>query len=248
MRLLLTILLLFCSLPASAQVLGEQYEYEVQWGYADVARVKLQRGCPRKGYVPAKLSAKTLGVANQIHAFEIVLDSFMSANGQTFEGRTFIEEEGVPRRYKTRFNSKGTAFTQKQYKKQHSSQRLSLKPGTHDLLSWFFALRSLELKPKTTKAFYVWDGWKLTKLWGTVGKRERVWTPSGTFEAHPVELRRVRLHHATDKAFTPSADPEKIGTIWLLGDSRRTPVAMDFKAPVGLAKLRLVRQKDRTCP
>lgn len=247
MRLLLPLLVLLYGASASAQGAAERFDYEVHWGYSDVARVTLQRGCERDGYVPTSLSAKSLGVADQIHAMQIKLDSFVSPAGRSLEGRTFIEEEGVPRKYRTRFADGGGAFAQKTYRKKESTLRLSLRPGTHDLLSWFFALRSKSLTEGAAHAFYVWDGWKLTRVTARVGELERVWTPHGTYDARRVVLTRVRLHHATSQAYTPKSDVEDVGTVWLANDTQHTPVAMDFSARVGVAKLRLARTTSKSC-
>ena len=247
MRAFLAVLIFLSAATAHAQDVGERYDYNVQWGYADVAKVTLKRGCPRDGYVPASLLAKSMGVAEQLHSFEIRLDSFTSG-GHPLEGRTFIEEEGVPRLYRTRFADSGAAFTQKTYKNKDSSLRLELRPPTHDLLSWFFALRQLELSKGAKHSFYVWDGWKLTRVTALVGKTERVWTPRGTYMARVVSVRRTRLHHKRDLAYQPKAAEERLATLWFSEDENRTPVAIDFRAPVGLAKLRLSRQSSTTCP
>lgn len=247
MRLFLSMLLMLWSCDAIAQTQAEKYEYEVHWGYSDVARVTLQRGCPRDGYRPAKLSAKSLGVIEQLHAFEIKLDSFVDLDGRTLEGRTFIEEEGVPRRYRSRFAATGVVKIAKHYKNKDSTLALELRPGTFDLLSWSFELRAAKLSRGNVYQYYVWDGWKLTRVSAVVGKLETVWTPQGMFEARRIDLTRVRLHHSGAKKYEPRANLENIGTMWLATDDVRTPVAMDFGAPVGLAKLRLLRAKTVIC-
>lgn len=247
MRALVPILMLLWAAPVAAQTSAERYDYEVSWGYSDVARVTMQRGCPRDGYVPAKMTAKSLGVISQLHEFEIRLDSFTDSTGRALEGRTFIEEEGVPRHYRSRFAQDGATFTRKTFREKDSTQRLKLRAGADDLLSWFFALRGRDITAGQAYAFHVWDGWKLTRITARVGTIGRVWTPSGTFRAHPISLARVRLHHHGSNAYTPRSDTETLGTIWLSADEARTPVAMDFRAPVGLAKLRLTRQKVSAC-
>lgn len=248
MRSVLPTLLLLWSAAATAQERAEKFEYDVQWGYADVAQVDLQRGCPRDGYRPARLLARSLGVAEQIHSFEIRLDSFADLVGRTLEGRTFIEEQGVPRRYQTRFAADGSLRTQKHYKSKDSTVRLKLRPGTYDLLSWFFALRAAPLQEGAAYSYFVWDGWKLTRVVAVVGGTERMWTPAGTFDARRVALSRERLFHSGTKAYQTRSDVEPIGAIWFGPGPARTPVAMDFRAPVGMAKLRLARQKTTPCP
>ena len=232
------------SLPLHAQDKAERFDYDVEWGYADVARVSIQRGCTKDGYRPSFLTAKSLGLAEQVHAFDIRLDSFATPDGRTLEGRTFIEEEGLSRRYRTRFASTGAAVTQKEVRDKTSQLKLKLRPGTYDLLSWFNSLRTLPISEGTAHRFYVWDGWKLSELTAAIGKLERVWTPAGTYDAYRIVVTRVRLHHAA-KQYQPKSEREDLGTLWLTAAAM--PVAMDFKAPVGLAKVRLSRSVQRPC-
>jgi hypothetical protein len=248
MRAAVFIMLLFCCSSATAEEHAERYDYEVSWGYSDVARVTLQRGCERDGYRPAKLSAKSLGVAEQLHSFTITLDSFLDPAGRTLEGRTYIREEGVARRYRTRFAEDGKAQTHKKFKKKQSVLKLSLRPGTFDLLSWAFSLREENLSFGSTYSYFVWDGWKLTRVRASVAKKERIWTPKGTYDAHRITLHRERLFHTGSNAYQVKKPGKKIGTMWLRDDTSRAPVAMDFSAPVGLAKLRLSREKTSACP
>ena len=225
----------------------ERFDYDVEWGYTDVATVSVRRGCPRNGYVPSRLRATSRGVISQIHAFEVVLDSFSNLSGRTLEGRTFVKEEGVPRKYRTRFSDDGRAVAHKVLSAGESTTMLRLRPPTYDLLSWFFALREADLDGGRVHELDIWDGWKLTRLRGVVGAVERVWTPTGTFEAHKVVLSRVRLRHGGPKAYEAVAAREKIGAVWFSADAARTPVALELKAPVGMTKLRLKSTLRRPC-
>lgn len=233
---------------AVAQERAEKFEYQVTWANSEVATLKLQRGCQRKGYVPAAMTAGSLGVAEQIHSFQIRLDSFTNGSGHPLEGRTFIVEEGLKRQFKTRFEEDGSAKVTKKFRKKTSVRRVRFERPTHDLLSWAFELRDEKLQPGNTFNYYVWDGWKLVRLRATVKKAERIWTPEGTRDAWRVKLERTRLHHGGEKAYQPKADTERIGVIWYSRDEERIPVAMDFDAPVGVAKIRLRREKSSRCP
>jgi hypothetical protein len=243
------ILVLLTLVPTAvvAQERAEKFEYQVTWANSDVATLKMQRGCKRNGYVPASLTASALGVAEQIHSFQIRLDSFSNGSGYPLEGRTHVVEEGIERRFKTRFREDGLAKVTKKFRKKESVLKVRFRRPTHDLLSWAFALREEKLERGESFTYHVWDGWKLVRLQASVKKRERVWTPDGTHAALRIELTRTRLHHRGKKAYREKEEPEKIGTIWITPDASRVPVAMDFDAPVGVAKIRLTRTKKARC-
>lgn len=247
MRRLATVaaaLTLLVSSSAAAQTSAQRFDYEVSWGYSDVARVTIQYGCERDGYRPASLTAKSLGVIDQVHAFDVRLDSFTNAH-RTLEGRTRITENGVARRYTTRFAADGRLAVQKVIKNGTSAQSLSLRPNTFDLLSWFTALREQSLTSSSVHRFHVWDGWKLTEIRAVAGKMERIWTPSGTYSARRVTVSRIRLSHG-DRKFQPRGKRDDVGVLWLT-PSGNIPVAFDFKAPVGTAKVRLTRSTTQPC-
>lgn len=244
---ILTITALFAMLGTSvAAQTAEKFTYTVTWGYSDVATMKLQTGCPTKGYVPTALTAKSTGFAEQLHEFEVRLDSFANTDGETLEGRTFVNEEGVSRYFRTRFATDGPSKVVKKYKTKQSTLALTFRGSTHDLLSWSYALRNESLKTGASFSYYVWDGWKLATVRADVKKTERLWTPSGTYPAYRIELTRTRLHHAGDKAYQPKKAPNLLGTIWL-AKKGHLPVGMDFDAPVGVAKIRLSQVHRSPC-
>mgnify|MGYP006188549727 CR=1 FL=1 len=245
--ILCALLLLAWSSVATAQPRSEKLEFDVTWGYSDVAKMTLVRGCPRNGYTPAALTARSRGAAEQLHAFEVRLDSFV-ASQLPLEGRTYIFEDGRPRSFRTRFGQKtGDTKVTKKFRKQETTLKLELEHPTHDLLSWIFVLRNRKLSNGASYDYYVWDGWKLARITATVGKPERVWTPAGTHDAYRIQIARRRLHHAGAKKYAPLRDTEHLATLWLSTSSAHIPVALDFDAPVGTAKVRLTRSSIATC-
>lgn len=249
MRTLLFLVTWLASTTAWAQARVEKLQYDITWGYNDVASMSLQLGCPRSSYVPAALTARSLGAAEQIHPFRVRFDSFLGSSGAPFEGRTYIFEDGTARSFQTRFLQRdGKARVQKKLGESTSTLRLSLaRSPTHDMLSWLEALRKSELRAGRQHSFYIWDGWKLFELRATVEKAERVWTPLGTYEAWRIAIARTRLHHSSDEAYQPKQAPRVLGSLWLSTSAGHLPVAMDFVAPVGKAKIRLTRASVAAC-
>ena len=245
----LAFLLLTCSAAAAFadDARAEKFAYEVRWGEAKVADLQLQVGCPRASYQPAMLAAKSLGVADQIHAFRVRFDSFVDRSGHSLEGRTYIREEGVPRSFKSRFQTDDTVDVTSHFEKTTREETFRLPDRGHDLLSWMLALRHHELAPGKTYSYYVWDGWKLSRIEATVGKVGRVWTPLKVFRAFPISLVRTRLRFRGPRLFTPKADPDELGTLWLGTGERHVPVAMTYDAPIGTARVVLSRATTKSC-
>lgn len=233
---------------ATAQDAAEKLQYDISWGYADVANLTLQRACARKGYRPASMKAKSVGIANQIHEFDIRLDSFTKPDSlHPLEGRTMIFEDEERRSFQSRFEENLLVRVQKVFKDKTQKFQLTLPAVAHDLLSWVFALRVELPKPEASKSYYVWDGWKLVRLEATTQPLEHVWTPLGVYDAWPVALHRTRLHHSGLQVGTPKGSRERIGTLWIANDTARTPVAMDFTGRVGVAKVRLKTARRVQC-
>jgi hypothetical protein len=245
-----------CALVCAAQLIfvgtahaqsKERFRYEVTWGDAQVASMRLDVGCPRGSHVPAALIAKSTGVANQIHSFDIRLDSFFVPGGRSLEGRTFITEEGEPRRFKSRFKTAKSVRVEKTFRGETSKKAFELPGAAQDLLSWMLNLRSAELTPASAHRYWVWDGWKLSRIDAVVGESEAVATGQGARRAFAVELFRTVFHHGGPEKFKPRGDREKLGKLWLGTDAERTPLAMTFDAPVGVARVSLQSATRRAC-
>ncbi len=226
---------------------SERFGYEVSWGDAQVASMRLDVGCKRDSHVPAALVAQSTGMANQIHSFDIRLDSFFVPNGRSLEGRTRITEEGEPRSFKSRFKKPSTVRVTKTFRGKTTKQAFALPGTTQDLLSWMLHLRTRELAAGSKFVYWVWDGWKLFKLEAIVGKPEAVATGQGAKRAYAIELFRTVHHHGGPKKFKPKGDRDELGTLWVGVDAERTPWAMTFDAPVGTARVALQTVRRATC-
>ncbi len=242
-------MLLLWSPALVAQDRAEKLNYEITWGLNDVATMTIDNACPRARYTASALTARSQGAAEQIHSFRIRFDSFAPRLGEfPFEGRTTITEEGKPRSFKTRFDQKKGKFeVTKEIENRTSGLKVKLGKPTHDMLSWLAELRSRKLEAGQRHDFWVWDGWKLSRVSATVGKIERIWTPLGTYRAHRLDITRTRLHHSGPTTYQKKRETREIGQMWLAVDPGHLPVAMDFDAPVGTAKIRLTRAVYGAC-
>jgi hypothetical protein len=97
-------------------------------------------------------------------------------------------------------------------------------PGTHDVLSALYFLRTLDLEPGHDHEIVTHSSQKNYDLRVIVHGREEVEVPAGVFDCYQVEplLQGEGLFKQEGKM-----------TIWLTADERRMPVLMRTKVPVG---------------
>lgn len=113
-----------------------------------------------------------------------------------------------------------------------TSQRvLDVAPGTQDILSAVFHLRTLDLKPDAHYAVPVFAGKKNWTLEARVGGREQVKTKAGTFDAWVVHCKT----HLEGKLST-----DRDITLWFSADERRLLLRVEGDVAVGALKVNLV--------
>lgn len=225
--------------------------FAVSWNGATVAGVKLHQGCPNhKQITPHALIASSTGLADDLHSFSIRLDTFLLLDTSSYPllGLTKITEEGRTRAFRSKFSTRAvtveaTVFGTKKPQTTHDLPRRS-----HDLLSWLLDLR-LDLAEDaslTSRAYLVWDGWKLVEITARKRKRrETISTPHASYEdAHVFSLTRTRIDLADG---SKKGDAEDLGTIWFSSDPSPDLIAMDFESKVGTASIRLLERKSSTC-
>ncbi|MFU8802859.1 MAG: DUF3108 domain-containing protein [Bradymonadaceae bacterium] len=241
---------LFIALPTTAAERSERLQYSVHYGPATLASLNVQVGCTARSYRPAMLTAQSQGFADQVRSFTVRLDSFIEArSGYSLEGRTFIEEKGLPRRYRSRFSANPSVRVEREFRGKTRHEDIKLPQRGHDLLSWLLDLRNEPtLATNTRHSYFVWDGWKLVQLDAIIGKPEKIQSPQGTYTAYPITLERTRLpHDAGEVARGVRHKKERVGTLWLTTDARRLPIAMTFRAPIGEVRITLTGAHSSPC-
>ncbi len=101
---------------------------------------------------------------------------------------------------------------------------LEIEPGVHDILSAFYFVRTLDLKPGNSTFIHTHSSHKNYDLEVKVHGRETITVPAGTFDCYKVEpiILGEGLFQFEGKL-----------TIWLTADPRRLPVLMKTKVKVG---------------
>jgi hypothetical protein len=185
---------------------GEQLFYSVEVSGADAARASLQVGKKKtkKGvtYVPIAGRAISHGFFAKSYPLDNKADTYIDlSTGQPFKADKIIKENGSFRRYNVRFNPDGYSASvdkelrNKGEKKTKKRQFLRAVPGAiHDGLSWIYALRGEKLAKGDKYTYYIYDGWKLSKLVVTVVGKETAWTPLKEYKTIKVDIERTILN------------------------------------------------------
>jgi len=108
----------------------------------------------------------------------------------------------------------------------------SIEPFTHDILSAFAYIRTQKIEVGKTFSLAAISGKKKYELKVDCLRRETIQVPAGTFKTLVLEpkVKGVGLFRAKGKL-----------TIWLSDDSRKIPVLMKSKIPVGSISAELVK-------
>ncbi len=122
-------------------------------------------------------------------------------------------------------------------------RELSLPLGTMDAIAWIFHARSMPLEKGAQGAWFIFDGWILSRLLVVVQAKEEVWTPLGFYSAYRLDLYREKLesHSPIGALAGVFVDPELtlestatfIGNCWIADDPYRTPVRLAIATSVG---------------
>jgi hypothetical protein len=160
-----------------------------------------------------------------------------------------FQEAGKNRGYDVDYLHNGYRAKVKRTRGEKSRKFVYPIPGTtHDMMTWILDLRSRNnLRPGLEMVFYVYDGWKLSKLTGRVAGREDVDTPSGRFKTWRVDLVREIMIPKSSKKKAPElrlrSPKRQRATLWLTRDKKRVPakVSMETKWGVAEAVLTLYR-------
>ena len=238
--------------PAAAEAAepGERARYRVSYGPAHLADLALEVGCGEEEQ-RGRLFARSRGMASQVHPFRVQLDTVTRVGEGAVRAQTFIEEDGVPRRYRSQFAAEPRVRTEWEFRGVTRREQALLPGRGHDLLSWMLALRERVGRGEALEArqrFVVWDGWKLVYLDAIPAEVEERWTPLGSVRAQRFVLRRTYLSHGAEQVARPSGQgAEELGAIWMELSERALPVEMAFLAPIGRVRIALQAHQAGGC-
>lgn len=112
-----------------------------------------------------------------------------------------------------------------------------------DAISWVYHLRTVPLEKGGTHSWYIYDGWKISRLSIVIQEKEDVWTPLGFYPAYRMDVYREKLDSFWPQGALSGvlADPELIvtnenvflGNVWVADDEVHTPVRLAIGTKLG---------------
>jgi hypothetical protein len=223
---------------------GEVLRYEIGWGFVTAGTAKMQViPRPESGSLELLATAHNNGVFESIYPVRDTIRSLVSA--QTLLPSFFrkINNEGTWHNHvQIEFNhAKNTArlsdtvFSSPPPKakiRRHSDTTVTLDPETHNIMSAFYFIRTLDLVPGQTKTFNAVSGKKKYKLKVIAHRYETIKVAAGSFRCLVVEpvLADDGIFKAKGKM-----------TIWLTNDAQRIPVLVKSKIALGSIRVELLK-------
>ena len=230
-----------------------------------VVRVGEVRQVKDQPYVAIAAKAKSVGLFHTIYPMDDKANTFVDpTHYHPLRSEKVFREAGKGRTYKVDylhplFKAKIHKTYHKGRDREEESQRRYTRPipgSTHDVFSWFFELRAEpKLEVGDELSYYVYDGWKLSRVDLKVKGTERVLTPMGWFNATRMDFTREILrarYHKTKKGEGPTEPELKVrvpakptGSLWLSTDKRRLPVKIEMGSKYGTGEVVLSRYKKK---
>lgn len=223
-------------------------------------------------YVAIAASAQSVGLFNTILEVDDRANTFIDPTTlrplraeKRFKERLFGGEV-KERTYRVDF--KPQDYLAKVHKKsnQHPDRDYTraMPNPAHDGLSWFFELRDKpDFEVGQKLSYYIYDGWKLSRLDLKVAKEEDIYTPLGWSKTWKFDITREVLNSSSVRKEGKYQEPKlsvmtpavELGSMWLSQDERRLPVkiALTWKISqssslTGQVDVVLVKYKQHKAP
>ncbi len=248
MRRTFSLILLFAAVAFSLDTAsvpwakGEQLFFRLSWGFVSAGSADMKVYPRDDGKVEFESIARNNGAFKSIYPVADTIRTLSSAETLLPESFTKILNEGSyfssSRIFFDRSAQKATlsdtVFTnsRRNASKSNVDTVLALDGDEHCIISAFYRVRSMDLTGKKETYFSAVSGKKRYSLRVIVHGRETVETKLGKFKCIKVEpvLGDDGAFKASGRLF-----------IWLSDDSRRLPVLMRVKIPIGSIKGELVK-------
>ncbi len=206
--------------------------------------------------------AETTGLAALIYPMHDADTTYVDVHtGLPISKVLELDEQGEERTYDVTYNHERyvTNVTRVRDGTRRRYQRY-LPSNTHDGISWIFTVRQQDQTPGTTHIYFVYDGWKLSRLHVTVQDETDEIMIGDEF----VECRRMGLYREVMTPRRPlpfiqetAALPpvmwvretnsgEQVGELWISEDERRLPAQIVFHNDIMSATARLASYRPPT--
>ncbi|MGM0556378.1 MAG: DUF3108 domain-containing protein [Myxococcota bacterium] len=237
---------------------GEQFYFSIRLNGAEAMRASIRAGDIRKkgdhSYVPVSGNAESVGFFRNVYPMQDRADSFIDPyNLVPHRSEKDFREAGKTRTYEVDYKHGGySARVVKSKQKREFKFNFAIPGRTFDLLSWVYDLRAQHVSTGEKFVYFIYDGWKLSRVHLEVVGKEDVYTPMGWFKTWKVKFRReiVRTRKQTDKNGKSTAPKmrtheanEHNGYFYLSQDENLLPVKLTMKTSFGMSEAVLLKYK-----
>lgn len=239
---------------------NERLVYSLEIFNARVARAAIQVGPrmvdPEHGEViPIQAAANSHGVLDAVYAIRNASITYIDpVTGLPRWSEKILDERGQRREYQVTYvQEEFRARTRRVRDGQESWFRRLVPSDLHDAVSWVFDVRSRDLRTGDRYYYYIYDGWKLSRLVAHVVRHESFVGAGRTWDSARVSIRREVLDShpylpwseavaTLPPVYTFAEDPYEIGVGWISLDEARLPLGLEI-AVGSVGRLRLTLEE-----
>ena len=237
---------------------GEQFYFSIRLNGAEAMRASVRAGDIRRNgessYVPVSGNAQSVGFFQNVYPMNDKADSYIDpVLLLPHRSEKLFREAGKSRTYEVDYKHGDFHARVVKAKKDREYKFNYAIPGkTYDMLSWVYDLRTKNVDLGEKYIYYVYDGWKLSRVHLKVVGKEDVYTPMGWFKTWKLEFRReiVRTRKRRNKEGKPKSphirthEPkEHSGHFYLSRDENLLPVKLTMKTSFGMVDALLLKYK-----
>ena len=233
---------------------GEEFYYSIRLNGAEAMRASIRAGSVRyvndRAYVPISGVAQSVGFFSNVYPLNDQAHTFLDPGDcRPLRSEKYFHERGQKRTYKVDYvHSTYRAKVEKKKEKRTFRYHYSIPGTTHDMLSWMYELRAREdFEVGDELSYYIYDGWKLSRVDLEIVGKEDFYTPMGWFKGWKLSFVREVLKSKHQKKQGKPREPllrvktpdKHSGHVWFSRDENRLPikVAIDTKFGVSTASL-----------
>lgn len=240
--------------PHDFKFAGEEFYYSIRFNGVEAIRVGVRAGEVkyRKGepYVPIAGTAQSTGMFDTVYPVRDKANTYVDpVTFKPLRSEKFFDENGDMRTYKVDFSHGAYQARVEKFKDERTRKfSMAIPATTHDMISWFYELRTMEqFDVGTDVSFYIYDGWKLSRIHGKVAQKEDVLTPMGWFKAWRIDMKRDVLNSRSQRQKEPllkvREQSQTNATLWVSRDANRLPIKVAVDTPLGKSEAVLIKLK-----
>lgn len=238
---------------------GEQLFYAIEFLGNKAIKAGLSVGAPTEvekfgTVIPIQGLAASVGLLGAVYPIrDSALTYLDPVTGLPVWSEKVLAENNVERSYRVDYDGARHRASVLRNRDGESRQfKRAVPSDIHDAFSWFMDLRSQDLSVGERYTYFVFDGWKLSRLTAVVVRNGTSYCALGELPSAEVELTREVLASEPMLPYTVRGvnlppvyleeEPiKKVGRAWFGLDSRRLPIAIEVVTSLGPLGVRIER-------